>query len=522
MRFRQAWKGLSALALAVMVGAACTPTPAPAPSTGGAAPAATSAPKPFIFRIGGSSSTAALDPHASIASQRYNGMFESLLALDENGKVIPSLATAWKNVDATTWQFTLAQGRKFSDGNPVTMADVKYSWDRGLNPDNKLGILTRLPTVASTAVVDDRTFNVITKVADPLLLKRVALVVILEKAHIEKLTPGEIALQPIGTGPYMLKEFVPNDHYYLVPNPNSPIKPFASEIQIKAVPELAARVAGLKTSELDAIATVSLDQADALKAAGYQIAVFDQGRSQGAFLFTNVGDLPTNNKLVRQAMNYAIDKETLAKTVFKGFTKPEAGQIVESTTVGYNPNLKAYPYDPAKAKALLAQAGYPNGIKIKVDLAAFIVESQATWLYIQNQWKAVGIDADLNFISDSAGFLDRWYGRTARGSVLSVSLMNAPAMDADFALTWFRGNGPDANQRFYVNKDFDDAYTASTTELNEAKRSELLQKAMTIMYDDPPYLFLIEGFELWAISPDIIDFKPRGDQEALMDIIKHK
>src|SRR5690349_11807205 len=114
MRFRLAWKALSALALTVMVGAGCTPTPvpAPAPSTGGAAPAATSAPKPFIFKIGSSSATAALDPHASIASQRYNGMFESLLALDENGKVIPSLATAWKNIDATTWQFTLAQGRK--------------------------------------------------------------------------------------------------------------------------------------------------------------------------------------------------------------------------------------------------------------------------------------------------------------------------------------------------------------------------------------------------------------------------
>jgi peptide/nickel transport system substrate-binding protein len=507
--------------LVVLLAAACAPSVSqPSSSAGGSiAPVATAAPKPFTLQLGLSAGKPALDPQAVISSLRLFGLFETLVAQDDTGKLIPGLASGWKNVNPTTWQFTLASGRKFSDGSPVTMQDVKFSFDRALNPDLKLGILVRLPTIAGTEVVDEQTFNVTTKGPDPLLVKRVALVDILSKAFVEKLSLADVGLRPLGTGPYMLKEFVPNDHFTLVPNPYSPTKPFASEVIVQAVPELAARVSGLKTGDLDMINAVSIDQAEILKSAGYQIIAFDQGRSQGAFLFTNLPDQPTNNKLVRQALNYAIDKETIAKSIFKGYTKPEAGQVLQATTVGYNPNVKAYPYDPAKAKDLLAQAGYPNGIKIKADISTTTVEAQPTWLLIQSEWKAVGIDADLNPLSDGTQLLDRWYGRTQRSNLLSVTLANSPAMDADFALVWFKGNTPDP-QRFYNNPAFDEPYNASVTELNEQKRVELLQKAVAAMYEDPPYLFLIEGFDLWAVRGDLLNVKPRGDGEPLVDIIR--
>jgi peptide/nickel transport system substrate-binding protein len=319
----------------------------------------------------------------------------------------------------------------------------------------------------------------------------------------------------------MVKEFVPNDHWTEVANPYYPTKPVASQVTIKSIPESSARVAGLKTGDLDMISGVTLDQADQLKAAGFQIIPFTQGQSLGAFLFTNQPDQPTSNKLVRQALNYAIDKDTLAKSVFHGYTKPEAGQVVQSTTVGYNPNIKAYPYDPAKAKQLLAQAGYPNGVKIKVDAPTFATEAQATWLYIQNQWKDIGVDADINLISDTGQFLDRWYGRVQRGQVLGVSLLNSPSMDADFALTWFKGTTPDP-QRFYNNPAFDGPYLASTTEVNEQKRTDDLQQAIAAMYEDPPYLFLVEGFGLYAASASLDNVLPRGDQDPRVDIIRKK
>jgi peptide/nickel transport system substrate-binding protein len=221
-------------------------------------------------------------------------------------------------------------------------------------------------------------------------------------------------------------------------------------------------------------------------------------------------------------MNYAIDKDSLVKNVYKGLTKPEQGQVLQSTTVGFNPNVKPYPYDVAKAKSLLAQAGYPNGFNMKIEVYNTSPELEPTYLFVQNQLKDVGINADLHLSADSAYFLDRWYGRVARPNMLTVSLLNSPAMDADFALVWFKGNGTDTNQRFYQNPDFDAAYTASTTELDPAKRSDLLQKAVSVMNDDPPYLFLVEGFDIWAASPKIDNLIARGDQEPKFEIVKSK
>ena len=97
----------------------------------------------------------------------------------------------------------------------------------------------------------------------------------------------------------------------------------------------------------------------------FQIVNFNQGQSIGAFLFTTNAGRPTQNKLVRQAINYAIDKDTIVKNIYKGYTKP-TGQLLQETTVGYNPAIKPYPYDPAKAKQLLAEAGYPNGFETTI------------------------------------------------------------------------------------------------------------------------------------------------------------
>lgn len=463
-----------------------------------------------------------MDPQLSIGDTTRDGVFEGLVGQDNKGKVIPALATSWKNIDEKTWQFKLAQGRKFHDGNPVTAEDVKFSYERAIDPALKLGILVRALTIEGAQIVDPQTINIITKGPDPLLLKRAALVSILEKAAVDK--PGgdeDLRIKkPIGTGPFMVKEFVPNQKLVLVPSPYFTPKPAATEVIITNVPEVSARIAGLKTGELDLIYNVTIDQATELKNAGYQIVNFNQGQSIGGFLFATLTDSPIQSKLVRQAINYAVDKDTIVKQIYKGFTKP-TGQLLQTDTFGYNPNVKPYPYDPAKAKQLLAQAGYPNGFKMKLDIPTNVSDAQTLFLFIQSQLKEVGIDADMEVSGDSAFFLDRWYGRVRRGELLSGSLINSPAMDADFALTWFRGTEQEQARR-YNNPEFDAAYLASTTELDEKKREALLQKAVQIMYDDPPWLYLVDGVRLWAATTDLQNVTPRPLLSPDMSKITHK
>ncbi|GIW11441.1 MAG: ABC transporter substrate-binding protein [Dehalococcoidia bacterium] len=505
--------------LALLLVTACAPAAAPS-ATGGSAPPPTFE-RDYVLRVAISTSITTLDPHAAIGmNPRRFGLYECLLGQDEAGRIVPALAEAWRNVDATTWEFTLAPNRKFHDGAPVTAEDVKYSFDRATNPDLRLAILTRIGTVDKTTIVSPSTIRITTRGPDPLLLKRVALVQIIPKAYVERIGANELAVKAMGTGPYLQKEFNGTDRLVLERNPFSPTPGQPAQIIVRAVPEASARIAGLRTGEVDLVDNVPLDQYETLKREGYQIINFNQGQSIGAFIFTTLAGEPTQSKLVRQAFNYAIDKEAIAKNIFKGLTQP-TGQVVQRDTFGYNPNIRPYPYDPAKAKQLLAQAGYPNGFKIKIDVTLGTTAADQIFLLVQSQLREIGVDSTIEQSADSAFLLDRWYGRTARAHIMTAGLLNSPAMDADFALTWFRGNEPEPARR-YNNPEFDRYYLPSTTELDERKRLELLQKAIEVMYEDPPFLFMVDGVRLWGASPKLDNVLPRGDQEPRFDIVRKR
>jgi peptide/nickel transport system substrate-binding protein len=494
--------------------------PATTGSTSGGA--TTQQSQPFDLRVGLGVLISTMDPHASIGnnSRRY-GLYEALVAQDENGKLEAGLATSWRNVDPNSWEFKLAQGRKWHDGTPVTVEDVKFSYDRTLAPQTPpLGIVARLGKINGARIVDPQTVVITTSAPDPLLLKRAALIVIVQKAHVEKVGNAGFTTQAMGTGPYKQVSYSLNDRLVLEQSEHSAVKGNARTVTIRQIPELSTRVAGLQSGDLDLIQGVTVDRAETLRNDGYPIVNFNQGRSTGAKVFSTF-DGPTKHKEVRQALNYAVDKELIARQIFKGFTRPEQGQVLQPTSVGFNNSLRPYAFDTARARTLLAQAGYPNGFKLTIDLYATSADLEPMWILIQSQFRAAGIEADINKFADSATFLDKWYARSGRNAILTVSLLNSPAMDADFALTWFSGaiTGPDKR---YANPAFDAAYSASLVELDEAKRASLLQQAVQVMHEDPPYLFLVEGFDLWASAKNLTDVKSRGDQEPRFDIIKKR
>lgn len=463
---------------------------------------------------------ATLDPHASLNSPTRYGLFEGLLNQDENGKLLPGLASEWKSVDPTTWEFKLAQGRKFSDGSPVTVQDVKYTYDRAQDVSQKLGITSRITLIDHTEIADLQTFRIVTKNPDPILLKRVAAVMVMSQKHTQDVGADALGTKPLGSGPFMMKEFRPNDRLVLVPNPNYPKKALPSEVTLFMIPESSARLAGLKTGELDLIGAIPVDQADLLKRDGINIISSRNGSISGAFLFSTLEGKPTGSTLVRQALNYAVDKDAIVKNIYKGYAQASS-QLVQPETFGYNPNLKPYPYDPKKAKELLAQAGYPNGFNLTMDVLTTSSEAQAMWLLIQSEFKDIGITADINLYSDYGHLGDAWYGRIQRSEILAVTVLNSPAMDADFALTWFKGSEPLPGRRFN-NPDFDQAYQASTTEMDEKKRLALLQKALAVAHDDPPFLYLIDPLTLTGAKPNLENVIARTDGDIQYDTMRKK
>jgi len=501
----------SALVGLLCFASACAPAAAPVDTGGSSSGQPAKPPAEQKLTIGQASITPQMMPYISICcTQRRYDVFDMILGQTADGSVEPSVATAWKNIDPVTWQFTIRQDMKFHDGTPMKVEDVIFSVKRGADPQYKYAITSRLDVIKDAVKVDDKTINIITTRPDGLLLKRMAMVSILPQAYLEKVGDAEFGNKPIGTGPFKLVEFVPDTRIVVQAVPEHPFRKATgvTTVTIKNIPDISARIAGLKTGELDIADTIPVDQADGLKAAGFNIIVKDSGGSSSYWVDTVVGKeakhTPTADKRVRLALNYAIDKDLIAKSIYKGYTKPEQGQIAQPETFGFNPNLKAFPYDPAMAKKLLADAGYPNGFKVQMASQISSAEINAMNLVIQDQLKAVGVDMEIQPIGEYAVYRDYFYGVRQRTDIFAVgSLINTPALDADYALIWFCSCQSDPGRWHFNSPEYDAAYMASQVEVDETKRKALLQKAMEIMYNDPPVIFTVQTTILTAVSPKV-------------------
>jgi peptide/nickel transport system substrate-binding protein len=323
----------------------------------------------------------------------------------------------------------------------------------------------------------------------------------------------------------MMKEYRPSDTLVLSRVAEHPFrKGTLEEVTLRQIPEVSARVAGLKTGDLDFIDQAPVDQAKALEASGFKTIVLDRGSSQGYWMDTVINDgpqtAPTVNKLVRQALNYAIDKDAIVKNIYQGYTKVEQCQPIQPETFGFNPNLKPYPYDPAKAKQLLAQAGYPNGFKITIEGQAPTNEAAQIHLFVQAAFRDIGLDAEVIRLSDTAVIRDKFYGVQPRSPLYFPSLTNGPAMDADFAYVWFAGDKQTGGTRHFDNPEFNQIYDQSTKELNEQKRLELLQRLDAILCDEAPFLFTVQVAVLQSYNPKIDGLVARFDRDPRLDQLK--
>jgi peptide/nickel transport system substrate-binding protein len=498
------------LLAAVAVGACAPAAPSASPSqpTGPALAADQS------LVVGMNSMSSTWDPMVTTGSNpRRYGTYEALIGQSDDGKYEPGIATKWEMRDPTTIRLTLTDGRLFHDGTQLTSEDVVFTVARAVDPAKRYAILTRIGSIASATAIDKLTVEIKTSQPEALLVSRIAALPILPKAYLERVGDKTFEEKPIGSGPFKVTTWVTQDRVVLERHEGyNGQKPVLQKLTVRVIPEATARFAGLRTGELDVINQLPFDNVDQARSGGYNIISFDTGYSWGAWLDTLIEGSPTRDTRVRQAINYAIDKETLLKAVYRGLTVLEQGQIVQRETFGFNPNLKPYPYDPARAKTLIAAAGYPNGFTIKCDAYFFNAEARQVWPYLIDQLKTVGITCDVNQYSDSSNNSDRFFGRVARAPITGVSVTNVPAADADFAIAWF-SNKQIGGAKRYDNAEFQRWYDLSVVELDRAKRETYLQNALKAMHDDPPYLYLVQGAVLWVHTNKVGDLNKRVDAD---------
>jgi peptide/nickel transport system substrate-binding protein len=372
-----------------------------------------------------------LDPHKSqllVVAEIDKPMFDSLVYMQPgDANIYPGLAESWTvSPDAKSFTFKLRQGVKFHDGTPLNADAVKKNFDWIWDLKNQPGLSHDvLGPYESAKVIDDRTVQVNFTAPDAAFLPNLAQIWgVIQSPTAREKWGDQYQFHLTGTGPFMLKEYVANDHVTMVRNPDYKWAPpifhqgpaFLDSIEFRIIPENATRVAALETGEIQLCQQVPSQDLDRLKAnPKLQLLVAPAGGIPWNII-VNVTKAPLDDLKVRQSLWYATDQAKIVDTLFKGVRSP-AFWPAEKTMLGYVAEKDVPQYNPDKAKALLEEAGWKpgsDGIRekdgkklhiLKIIPADFGMDEYTTML--QQQYKAVGIDMEIQVRAISA-CLDAW------------------------------------------------------------------------------------------------------------------
>jgi len=335
------------------------------------ATSAIAAPKGKIT-IGFAGSVKTYDPHRITGfplSSHYPLVFDNLVFRTADGKIVPKLAKSYRQVNSILWEFKLQEGVKFSNGEDMDAHAVKFSLERIVNPKIKSRQISYFRNIQRVEVIDKYTARVHLKKRDMFFLPPLSQYgQIVPPEYYGSKSKKHLAKKPIGSGPYRLKKWKGKYEFHYEAHPNYWDKRYLPKIKkviINIIPEPTTRMAALVAGDIDLADSIS-PQLIPMAKSNPNIEVIAEPSSRTCYLYPIIKPgSPWKNLKVRQAVNYALDKDALVKTVLEGY-----GRVIPTNvgpdSYGYNPALKPYPYDPMKAKRLLAEAGYSNGISTEI------------------------------------------------------------------------------------------------------------------------------------------------------------
>ncbi|GAC1659017.1 MAG: ABC transporter substrate-binding protein [Candidatus Elarobacter sp.] len=437
-------------------------------------------------------------------------LYDTLARRSPDGaSLVPQLATSWKRIAPAVWEFKLRRGVTFSNGDPFTSADVKFTVEKILDPAYKSQQVPRVDTVARVEAPDPLTVRFVTKRPTPLPPAITRPVFIADAKFWQAHGDAYMQDHAMGTGPYVLRSWRRDDALEVDANPKywgGP--PAVAHVVFKPIPEAGTRVSALRTGATDLITNVPFQFATLL--AGGTTTRMASARSVRVLYiaFNTLQPGPQQNVLVRQALNYAIDVPAIVKAVLGGRAY-ELGEPIPPNFFGYDPSLTPYRHDLAKAKALLAKAGYPEGKSLALTLYApqgrYNGDKEVA-LAIGGQLQAAGVHVEVK--------TQEWvsYYRQALSRSLSPMYMlgwGNITYDADNTLSSQLVS--DATSSTYANPAVDKLVEEARYELDPGKRKALYAKALHIVHDDAPWLFLFQYEDLYATSKRL-QWQPRPDE----------
>ena len=430
---------------------------------------------------------------------------------------VPQLAESWKTEDPKTWVFNLRQGVKWSDGSPFTSADVIHSLQR-VNDHPAAKQKYRLANIASFTAPDDHTVKVVTKEADAEVLDGAFIVGIAmtSKAQADKGDDlGKVLT--LSTGPYMLKEWQPNSRVVVGKNPNwyGGKVDGPDEVVYRYIKEDEARVTALINNEIQIASNIPSQDVDRVNGTG-SAKVATGSSLTIMFLGMSPKFKPWDNKTLRQAVEYAIDKDSIIKNVLQGYAE-RLDTPIGPGQYAYDPNIEPkYTFDAEKAKTLVSQAGFPNGVDVELTTPVnmYTKDKEVTQAMIP-MLNAVGIRAKLNAPDWSTMWADVQAGKTAfyymgRGQV----------RDPGQPLSQYFETGV-SPRLGYSDPTLDGLFKQERAAFEPDQRKKLLGQVMSRIQEEAMAAFQWRYKLLWGVSNGV-QWEPRADEGIYANDIRTK
>lgn len=441
-----------------------------------------------------------LDPYLSAATDTgsmMDNVFDGLFEAGENGDLIPAVAESYEvSEDGLTYTFNLKKGIKFHDGSDLTAEDVEYSYAKlsGLNGEEPLS--SKFTTIEKIETPDENTVVVTLSEKDGAFLA----------ANIVAIVPKDYEKQsemPIGAGPYKFSSYTPGQELVLVKNENyyDPEGMASIErVEFKFMPDANAAVLALKSGELDMIPGISQQGVIQL---GDEFQVVSGPQNMVQLMALNHSVEPLDQLLVRQAINYAIDKDVIIDTVAEGNGVKLGTNMSPAMKMYYEEGLEErYEPNAEKAKELLKEAGYENGFELTITVPSNYSFHVDTAQVIAEQLKAIGIQATIKQVEWSSWLEDVYKNAQYEATIIGLTGKLDPhevlgRYESSYSRNFFQ----------FSNSQFDDLINRAKLELDVNERANLYKQAQTILTDEAAAVYIMDPTRSVAMKKNLQGFK---------------
>lgn len=490
------------------------------------------------LKIGFKSDLTSADPHVLNGQNRniWAHVYESLVDQDSKLRPIPGLAASWRMLNPKTWEFKLRPNVKFQNGATLTAEDVKYSIDRAMNLSGPRTFRSYLRDVDSVSAPDPMTVHIKTKDVSPALPDNISLIAIIPKSLGDNVTEESFAKgkSAIGTGPYTFTSWANGQQIVLTRNANywGEKEPW-DKVTFQVIAREPARASAMLAGSVDLINDVTSNMTDSFTSSGkvdvtsvtsymLNLLYIDQFRDNSPFVKANDGSPMTKNPLkdvkVRQAMMHAVNRQGIIKFLMKG-DGTAADQLVPEGFFGYDPTFKQPSHDLAKAKALLAEAGYPDGFRLTMHCPnnRYINDAKMCEALAQ-VFTQVGIKTEVS-TSPFAVHQPRLISGGPNGEpAFSVSLHGNGLVTGDSMTalnsmihTYSKDSGwGNSNYGRYSNKQVDALIEKAAQTTDEKARGELQKQAAKLALNEGAIIPILHLNAAWAMRKGLT-IKPRAN-----------